>query len=100
MYNIHIRIYTYFCGTRSDRKLKAYINHLLNINHLHLLLKKMKHLMIMNYVMKSCAKLCSFIIFTVFLCCLLAINTVLCFVPNTLLYLYLDVWYVPAGLYL
>ena len=24
MYNIHIRIYTYFCGTGSDRKLKAY----------------------------------------------------------------------------
>ena len=30
MYNIHTRIYTYFCGTRSDRKLKAYINHLLS----------------------------------------------------------------------
>ena len=29
MYNIHIHIYTYFCGTGSDRKLKADINHLL-----------------------------------------------------------------------
>ena len=29
IYNIHIRIYTYFYGTGSDRKLKAYINHLL-----------------------------------------------------------------------
>ena len=29
MYNIHIRIYTYFCGTGSGRKLKAYINHVL-----------------------------------------------------------------------
>ena len=29
MYNIHLNIYTYFCGTGSDRKLKAYINHFL-----------------------------------------------------------------------
>ena len=35
MYNIHIRIYTYFCGTGSDRKLKAYINHLLRVSICH-----------------------------------------------------------------
>ena len=29
MYNIHIRIYTYVCGTGSGRKLKADINHVL-----------------------------------------------------------------------
>ena len=29
MYNTHIHIFTYFCGTGSDRELKVYINHLL-----------------------------------------------------------------------
>ena len=31
MYNIHIHIYTYFCDTGSNRKLKAYINQLLTM---------------------------------------------------------------------
>ena len=30
MCNIRILIYTYFCGTGSDRNIKAYINHLID----------------------------------------------------------------------